>query len=472
MGAVLWVSAFLLRLSQVHLAGGVGAVMENDDGVYLGAALRTVGGSRPYRDFDFVHPPGIIYLLAPFAGLAELVGEPMAMHAARIAIAAVGATTTLLIYLTVAHVDARAGLLAGACYAVGAGALSGERTVMLEPVLSFCLIASIYWLGNSGRRQMLSGGLVGLAAVTKLWMLPIAPILLYVVWRRHGRVAATRWLAAALVTVTVLVLPAVVLAGSGFFDQVFAYQFDRARAWHGWVPRAAHLAVVGDITRLIGLDEQRGLAAIAVVLFLLSLVALWSSEGRIWAILTLATTAVVMSGPAFFDHYAAFVAAPQAIALGFAAAGPLARLLRVAVPATLVVIALAAAVHVVRAADGPVVPDDRLRAAVGDEQCVWTRTASLAIALDRERSECAGALDDYARVLATGGGTGTGDEFRLSQPYQEQTIDDFSRADIAVLAPGDTDRWTPATMAAFDERFPVIELVEAYQVRRQAADGS
>jgi 4-amino-4-deoxy-L-arabinose transferase-like glycosyltransferase len=464
-----WAVAFATRIALVVIAGGTGAVMENDDGVYLGAAIRATGGDLPYHDFLFVHPPGIVYLLSPFGLLAHVTSDPWAMLAARVAVAALGASTAVLIYLVVAQADRRAALFAGVFYAVSSAALAGERTVMLEAVLNFCLVGSLWWLGPTRRRQVLSGALVGLGAATKLFLLPVAPVLLWAVWRRHGTRAAMTWTAAASLVVVVLVLPALLVAPSGFVDQVFGYQLGRARVWTGWASRVQYLDWMGGpppIGRVLGTG---GMAALGLALLLFAMLALRSERGRVWAVLTLVTTAVVMAGPLFFDHYAAFVAAPEAVAIGFALAETrlLARHLRVLVPVGLAAAALVLAAGLRQATTVPDFPADGVTAALGDEQCVWTRTASTAIAVDREQSPCAGSLDDYATVLASGGGTGTIEEYRLSAAYQRQTLADLDRADAAVLLPGDRERWTDATASAFDERFPSVELVGQVLVCRR-----
>src|SRR6478735_7565455 len=50
------------QLSRPHAFWGVHGA---DDGLYLGAALRLAHGALPYRDFAFVHPPGMAVLMGP-----------------------------------------------------------------------------------------------------------------------------------------------------------------------------------------------------------------------------------------------------------------------------------------------------------------------------------------------------------------------------------------------------------------------
>ena len=58
-------AGFVLRALALTGAGGPnGAPSSYDDGVYFSASALLVRGLLPYRDFVFVHPPGIAYFLA------------------------------------------------------------------------------------------------------------------------------------------------------------------------------------------------------------------------------------------------------------------------------------------------------------------------------------------------------------------------------------------------------------------------
>ena len=69
------VLAFAARLWPVLHGGGLFGLAGYDDGVYESAADAVVSGRLPYRDFLLLHPPGLIYLLAPFALLGRVIGD-------------------------------------------------------------------------------------------------------------------------------------------------------------------------------------------------------------------------------------------------------------------------------------------------------------------------------------------------------------------------------------------------------------
>jgi alpha-1,2-mannosyltransferase len=103
--ALVFGTAFLGRLVPLLNGGGLYAMGNYDDGVHYAVAMGLVHGLLPYRDFLFLHPPGIGLLLAPFASLADLIGEPQAMLVARLCWIALGGVNAVLCALVLARWD-------------------------------------------------------------------------------------------------------------------------------------------------------------------------------------------------------------------------------------------------------------------------------------------------------------------------------------------------------------------------------
>src|SRR5690242_2102026 len=86
-GTMLWIAlvvfgaGFAARLVPVLHSGGLFGVDTYDDGVHYASALAWVHGRWPYRDFLFMHPPGIVLLLAPFATLGWATSEGLGFAA-------------------------------------------------------------------------------------------------------------------------------------------------------------------------------------------------------------------------------------------------------------------------------------------------------------------------------------------------------------------------------------------------------
>ena len=85
--------AFLVRLLPVLRGVGLFGMIDYDDGVYFGSASALIHGLIPYRDFLLLHPPGILYVLAPFAALGNVVGDATAFAVARVAFMLLGRST-------------------------------------------------------------------------------------------------------------------------------------------------------------------------------------------------------------------------------------------------------------------------------------------------------------------------------------------------------------------------------------------
>ena len=69
--------------------------VDYDEGVYSAAASLFAHGQLPYRDFFFVHPPGVLYVLLPLGGLSP----HSALVAARFVMVAVGTACIVLVGL-------------------------------------------------------------------------------------------------------------------------------------------------------------------------------------------------------------------------------------------------------------------------------------------------------------------------------------------------------------------------------------
>lgn len=167
--AFLGVGAFVVRASPYFRETGVlGWAVDSDEGVYLSAAALLWRGALPYRDFVFVHPPGILYALAPLAWL-DVVPSRM-LELARWGIAALGAVNVVL---AARIINRRAGLLGG-CVTAGLLAVwpevvANDRGVHLEPFLTAAVLLAVAKLDAASERPLTAGVFFGLALWVKSW---------------------------------------------------------------------------------------------------------------------------------------------------------------------------------------------------------------------------------------------------------------------------------------------------------------
>ena len=180
--AAILVLAFGARLTAALKGSGLDGIMYYDEGVNFAAAFGLGHGRVPYRDFLFLHPPGIMVALAPFAALASVTGDAGAFVMARLCFMIVGGVNAVLVARFLLPCGRAAAVLGGVVYAVFWPAIYSERTVMLQALANTCLLASLIAISPADspptkRRFVISGILLGLGAVIKVWgFLPILVI--------------------------------------------------------------------------------------------------------------------------------------------------------------------------------------------------------------------------------------------------------------------------------------------------------
>ena len=392
-------------------------MQEHDDGVYYGAARFTLAGSTPYRDFVFLHPPGIITLMLPFAAIGRHVGDPWGLALARLFMLGVYLAITAVIFriLTGAPLWGRslsaaipvrvawAGVIGVAAYALNPAAVTAGHTVLLEPPATLAALAAVLLLQRGTAPAAFWAGAAMAAAVdVKLFALAYLAVLpLWLLSRR--RFADLRGFGAGLgVGLAVLVLP-------------FALA-DPGALWHDVVLTQLHRVPVpapSGLERLADLLGAPGAIADAVVALVVATAAVVvaarrrrpgarSPEVPLYLALAALVLAGFLTAHTYYPHYGEFAAAPLALLAARAAqdvAGALAPRWRaatglaVAVPALMV---LAVTSTMQATALGPA-PD--LRAAgklIPAGTCVYYASPSLAIAADRfstPSATCPASLD-------------------------------------------------------------------------------
>jgi hypothetical protein len=323
----------VFQLAHPHvLTGELGYNLGYDDGVYFGAAIRFVHGVAPYRDFVLVHPPGIVYLLSPFALLGEAIGNRHALELARIFTVLVTVANVMLVGHLVRSRGRVAVAVASFTLALWPLTVAADRTVELEPFLVFCCLLGAVTLVDgdrlaTGRRLVWAGVWFGLALDVKVWaVLPIAAVVVVLlVLRRLG--ALVRYVVGAAASVAIVCGPFFLLAPGKFWHDVVADQLHRKDIGRA-TSMAEWLRLLTGVTGLKGLQTATALAIVLAVLLLAGLVFAFVLTSRRptpveWLVLALwaGTTFGMFASRNFFDHYAYFAAAPLAALVGIVVAG-------------------------------------------------------------------------------------------------------------------------------------------------------
>ena len=177
--------------------------VDYDEGVYFSSAAWWSEGVWPWRDFFFVHPPGhLVFLLITSVWTKGFLGLSGAFAVARWVAAIVGATTTVLVGVTVSRVPRAplgASLLAALLYATYPELVQVERGPFIEPLLNLVCVSGALWVTSERRLAPLFAGVCfGLAVAVKILAAPWAvamgasPASWLVAYESAGEVSARR----------------------------------------------------------------------------------------------------------------------------------------------------------------------------------------------------------------------------------------------------------------------------------------
>ena len=464
--AIVGVVAFAARLLPVVRSHGLLGITEYDDGVHLGSALRLVNGSLPYRDFLFVQPPGISVLLAPFALLAGATDEATMLVTVKLLFMVIGGLNAgLLCHVVRRDRGASAGTVAGVVYAFWTVATSTESTALLEPLLNLALLVALTCLGTSvvsGRRATVAGISLGLGITTKLWLVPVAVVLLVWAARERGREVAVRVGVGVGVAAASIAGAFFVAAPRLMWNEIVLDQLGRGRG----PTIASRLSLLTNDT--LHIQERLGSNA-ATTLMAGVIVAAFAggavSRAWLWMVLAATELVLVLVAPSYYYHYGDFPALPLSALLGVSAGWALARnARRVRVAAgwaiagvLLILMGFELSERMpVTAADASV-----LKAFGRSHDCVWTDSADAALLADREVSRsqgrCHQELDLIGELIDMTRGKGLSDgelDAAIVPQYQSLVRDELGRSDAVVLvrALGD-HQWDARTRALFRRRF-------------------
>lgn len=302
--ALVTLGALVLRLAPFFRAGGVlGWPVDYDEGVYTAASALLWRGTLPYRDFVFVHPPGLPILLGlvtawPLSPSAMLI-------AGRLLMGLVGAANVVLVgSFAKKHAGLAGGLLAASLYGAWPEAVMAERGVFLEPVLSLCLLGMATLWTLRRRRPISAGVLMGLALTVKTWA--AVWLLAALITRARSR-ELKRFAAASAATLAAVLVP---------FHAVAAGAFIREVAWLQLV-RPPDGDMLGGVRFHEMFLARSPVPLVVLLLCAAPLLKRWKE--RAVGLIALSTLGLVLSflvAAAYWNQYNAHLAAPLAVLVG------------------------------------------------------------------------------------------------------------------------------------------------------------
>jgi hypothetical protein len=309
--------ACALRLSAFVGAGGpLGAPTGYDDGVYFSSSALFTRGLLPYRDFVFVHPPGILYALAPVSWFPD---PAVGFVVARMLSSLLGGLSALLVGAVVMRTAGPVpGVAAASLYALYPDALVAEQSTFIEPVLNVLVLGSaLLWLDDrqplSRRRALLAGVLCGAACVAKLW--GGIWLIASVAATPRERAVVAGFLAGVVATGILLVAPVALPALNGFLEQILSFQFMRPPDGSaGWLPRLREIAGSDHRSATVLSLVALGSVGVRMVRGRRDLVA---RGERYFVVAILLTLLGLLAAPTYWRHYNAHLAASQCALAGF-----------------------------------------------------------------------------------------------------------------------------------------------------------
>jgi hypothetical protein len=302
---------FLAALAIRVVPGLLGGAVDYDEGVYLSGAWALTQGRLPWRDFVFLHPPGVLLWLAPLT----LAGPKLALLLARLLTALLGALNVVLVGRVV---RGWAGVCAALFFATWWETVITDRGVFLEPLMNAAGLGALALVSSTrpltSRRAVLAGVLCAASMAVKLWG-GVWCLLVFLVAERSAR---RPLVLAAVTTFAVVVAPFVAFAPADAVRELFTV--------HSLRPPD------GDLERAVRLREMFVSRSLDVTVLLgLSLPLLFfGGERRRLGLAALTASGIVvaafLSASAWWNQYDAALAPFLVLTLGAGLHGAFARL--------------------------------------------------------------------------------------------------------------------------------------------------
>jgi hypothetical protein len=318
--------AFVLRVFPFFGPDGAnGYRVDYDEGVYFSAASYLLEGVLPWRDYVFVHPPGLLlFVAATSAWTHSFLGVAGAFALARWLAAIIGVINTVLVVRIVSRWGVPwAGCVAGAFYATYSEVVQVERGAFLEPLLNLICLALVLSLAPQGERVRERGApialtavLSGLAIAIKLWAVIWVLGALWALQSFATRRQLLRFLLITTATSAILILPFSLQAPGPFLTQVGLF--------HTWRPPDGTISRLDRLTQIVSVRHLASPLMASLAVALITWRRKWDPLARVTVTAWVLTLVAFFASAAWWNQYNAHLIASEALVAGslFALVGP------------------------------------------------------------------------------------------------------------------------------------------------------
>ncbi|MDP2276429.1 MAG: hypothetical protein Q8K32_37160 [Archangium sp.] len=308
--------AFLLRVFPFFGPDGAWSYrVDYDEGVYFSSASLLLDGLFPYRDYVFVHPPGLLVFLSLTSWTRAFLGVDGAFALSRWIAALLGTINVLLVARLLLRwpLSWWAALCGAAFYATYPELVQVERGPFLEPLLNLVCLSLASAVVNASRNRRwvwVAGALAGAAVSIKLWAVIWVAGAVWGLSTFVTRREFLQFIGAAALSWAVIVLPFALQAPAAFVTQTGLF--------HAWRPPDGMTARLPRVEQILAL---RHLASPLFALLMLSFLvvrrgAALTVAARVVALAWLLTLAAFFSSPSYWAQYNAHLIASEAVLAG------------------------------------------------------------------------------------------------------------------------------------------------------------
>jgi hypothetical protein len=309
--------AFLLRVFPFFGADGAWSYrVDYDEGVYFSSASLLLDGVLPYRDYVFVHPPGLLVFLSLTSWVRSFLGVDGAFALSRWIAALLGAINVVLVgKLVLRSPHARfAALIAAALYATYPELVQVERGPFLEPLLNLVclsLATAVVIASESPHRARwlwFAGALAGFAVSIKLWAAVWVVAALWAILRFATKKELLEFVFAAALSAGLVVLPFALQAPENFVTQ--------AGLFHAWRPPDGMTGRVARFGQFFALRHLASPVLASLMLGVLLVRRELTAASRVIAAAWVLTFAAFLASPSYWSQYNAHLIASEAVLAG------------------------------------------------------------------------------------------------------------------------------------------------------------